>query len=326
MRIRFIVIAIISLSFFSHSIPAERISVTSRFVNENIFQPIKIIVSGGHIYLFDKADQSLKIFTKDVKLIRTIGRKGEGPGELRNATDFWLTNDKIYILDSHKIEIFSKKNGKNLSSKRLKTSSSMKFCIDRDSYYISSIAIRKGDKLIKKYLDKGELEYVNSFLDCTPLEKDDFATIYKNFGSLACLDGKVYFAYLLSDKILEFSEDGKLLNQLTVPIRIFDIKKLKMRGEGSQIRIDLSRGVNHELRRVDGNLYLLSNDEKGDSLIFKLENSKFKEKYRMKEKIGSFDISGNEIWTIGSIDGIDIEILVYKIHKESSQKETGGKQ
>lgn len=327
MRIRFTVIAIILLSFFSDSNAAERISLTSRFVNKNLFLPIKIIVYEGYIYLFDKADQSLKVFIRDGKLIRTIGKKGEGPGELRNATDFWVNNDKIYILDSHKIEIFSKKNGKNLSSKRLRTSSSMKFCIDQDSYYIFSIAFREGDKLIKRYLDKGELEYVSSFLDCAPLEKSgDLAPIYKNFGSLACLDGKVYFAYLLSNKILEFSKNGKLLNQFKVPIRTLDIKKLKIKRQGSQMRLDLNRGVNLELRRVDGDLYLLSNDEKGDSLIFKLENSEFKEKYRIKEKIGSFDISGNEIWTMGSIDGIDIEILVYKIHKKSSRKETGGEQ
>jgi hypothetical protein len=326
MRIKFMVIAIILLLFFSYSIPAESISVTSKLVNENIFMPIKIIVSESHIYLFDTADQSLKIFTREGKLIRTMGRKGEGPGELRGATDFWVINDKIYILDSHKIEIFSQKNGKYLSSKRLRTSSSMKFCIDGNNYYVCSLAYRKGDKLIKKYLDKGELElkYINSFLDCTPLENsDNFAPIYENFGCVACLDSKVYFAYLLSNKILEFSENGKLLNQLTVPIRSLDINKLNVKRDG--MRMHLDRAVNLELKQVGGNLFLLSNDERGDSLIFKLEDNRFKEKYRMKEKIASFDIFDNEIWTIGSPDGMAIEILAYKIHSDFSQKGNAGK-
>jgi hypothetical protein len=231
-----------------------------------------------------------------------------------NGTDFCVTDDKIYVLDSYKIEVFSKKDGKYLHSRRIKTAGAIEFCIDGDQFYLSSISTQKGGKLIKKYIDRGELELVNSFLDCTPIDTRDITPIYKNFGTLTSLKGKVYFAYLISDKVLEFSREGELLNQFTVPIRPIDVKKLKPVQKGAQVRLNLDKGINIELREEGENLYLLSYDETGDSLIFKLEKGEFKETYRIKEKIISFDISGKEIWTIGAIElEEDVKVLVYTI-------------
>lgn len=326
MKIKLILIAFILMHCFTGSISGIELTVTSTFENDNLFKPIKIIETGDCIYLFDTADQSLKVFTKNNALIKTIGRKGGGPGELMNATDFCVTEDNIYILDSYKIEVFLKKDGKHLYSRQLRTTGGIKFCIDGDSFYLSSISAQKGGKLIKKYIDDNrELKLVHSFLDCIPTGSRDLISIYKNFGTLTSQKGNIYFAYLISNKVLEFSRDGKLLNQFTVPIRPVDFKNLKFVQKGNQMRLRLDRGINVELREEGEDLYLLSYDETGDSLICKLEKGEFKEIYRMKEKIISFDISEKEIWALGVME--DIEVLVYKIHGDTEAprgKKIGG--
>jgi hypothetical protein len=320
-RISGLMMAIL-LFFPSGSIYGVRLPIASRFENENIFKPVKIIISNSLVYLLDKTDQSVKVFTRDKKLVRTIGRKGAGPGELMNPSDFQVLNGNVYLLDFDKIKVFSQKDGQYVTSRKITTFNTMKFCAYQDKFYISFAAFQKGGKLIKTYIageNKGELQLVHSFLDCTPLKNNNFISIYKNFGSLACLKGKVYFAYMLSNKVLEFSENGKQLNQLTVPIRPFDVEKFKFESKGPGMNLTLDKGVNRTLRPVGEELYLLSQDEHGDSVIFRSEKDKFKEMYRLKEKIVSFDISGSEIWAIGHLE--DIEILIYKIREEFNQKE-----
>jgi len=316
MIIKIFLIFITLLLVFSNCLYAETLPVASRFRNkDNIFEPIKIIASERNIYLLDKEDQAVKIFTKEGKFLKAIGRKGQGPGEFRNATDFLIAGDKIYILDSYKIEVFEEKDGSHILSKRLKTMNSMKFCMNKETYYIFSLAYQRGDKLIKKYLDKGEFKLVNSFLDCFPMENGNIASMYKNFGFIAYLKGKVYFAYMLSNLILEFSEDGKLVNRLKAPLRTIDIEKQEIKKTERQWLLNISSPAIQDIRVDNDNLYLLSSDEKGNSLIFKLENNVFTEKYRMKEKIVSFDISGKELWAIGSLNNVDVDILVYKLSR-----------
>lgn len=308
-------------SFFSFYLPAVSLEVTARFSHDNIFKPVKIAGAAGKIYVLDTADQSLKVISKDHGLINSIGRRGEGPGELKNATDFCLQNGKIYVLDSHKVEVFSLDTNKYLSTRRMKILSPMKLCVQRDNYYILSLAFQKGKKLIKKCSDnmvRGELDVVCSFLDCFPLKKGNLTYIYKNFGSLAFFKGKVYFAYLLSNEILEFSGHGELLQRFTIPISPIDIEKLKAEKKNQAMRLHLDRAVSLEFKQQGEALYLLANDEQGDSLIFRLKKGKFKEEYRVKEKIVSFDIVRNEIWAIGSMAGEEPEILVYRINEEST--------
>jgi hypothetical protein len=290
------------------------LSVASSFQHDDLFKPNKIIEDGGLIYLFDSADQVMKVFTKEGKLMMRFGKKGEGPAEFINATDFCIADEKVFIKGKRKIAVFSQKNGNYLYERRLVTPSSLKFCKNGKEYYIFSLAYQKGANLITVCRDNGEpnLQLSHSFLECIPIKQDNFITMYKNFGCLAYFKERIYFAYMLSNTILEISPKGKETNRWTVPIPSIDVDKLKIIQKNSQMLLDLDRMVNADIRVKERNLYLLSNNEKGEAVIFKFEKNGFKETFRMKENIFSFDVSGYEIWAIGFIEE-DIEILVYKI-------------
>ncbi len=56
--------------------------------------------SNGNIYVLDFVAQHILKFTPDGDLIQTIGRKGEGPGELKQTIMFTIDhNNNIYTLD-----------------------------------------------------------------------------------------------------------------------------------------------------------------------------------------------------------------------------------
>lgn len=54
----------------------------------------------GRIYVLDSNEANVKVFDRDGNYVRTIGRKGQGPGELRTPNDIYIgENDRIYISD-----------------------------------------------------------------------------------------------------------------------------------------------------------------------------------------------------------------------------------
>lgn len=64
----------------------------------------------GRIFVYEHSTQDIRMFGADGKHIRTIGRPGSGPGELRNAEGLVITRDgKIWVRDAanSRFSIFS---------------------------------------------------------------------------------------------------------------------------------------------------------------------------------------------------------------------------
>lgn len=311
------------VSTFSTLAAVEPLQLKACFTNDQVFKPIKIIAIDDNIYLFDNGDQALKVLTHDNKLVRIMGRKGEGPGEFRNVTDFIITGEKIFLLDSFEIDIYNRKDGAYLETKRImEPIRPIKLWnTDDQGFYLSALDLRPGGKLIHTYLDNKthQLQATGSFMDCTPVDQTNLAALYKNFGSLALHNDRLYFAYMISNQVIELSPDGKVLNQISAPFQPIDYEEIKIKMQGGQMNLTLDKGVNIELRVHEKDLYLLSIDANGESVIFKLQDSTFNDYWRTKEKIASFDINANEIWAIGTIHD-DIHFLVYDLRNPQTQK------
>src|SRR5262245_60222956 len=41
--------------------------------------------ASGRIFVLERGTQDIRVFARDGKVIRTLGRRGAGPGEMRNA-------------------------------------------------------------------------------------------------------------------------------------------------------------------------------------------------------------------------------------------------
>jgi hypothetical protein len=76
-----------------------------------IFEPEMIAVAGEELYVVEGAQ--ISVFSlKDLAFVRTFGRKGEGPGEFKEA-DFWYNTvtvlpDAIFVDGYDKVAYFSK--------------------------------------------------------------------------------------------------------------------------------------------------------------------------------------------------------------------------
>ena len=72
---------------------------------EEMFQNIVSLVidEAGNFYILDKKASNIKLFNKDGKFLKIIGRKGEGPGEFIAPEKGSLrSNNELYIYDSRR--------------------------------------------------------------------------------------------------------------------------------------------------------------------------------------------------------------------------------
>lgn len=59
----------------------------------------------GNLFAFDPKQLHIKKFSKDGKLIRIFGRKGQGPGEFSSINSIQIDGDKLFVYDQNGMRI-----------------------------------------------------------------------------------------------------------------------------------------------------------------------------------------------------------------------------
>jgi len=59
-----------------------------------------------HLYVYDRENKRNYIFDSDGNFVKTYGAKGQGPGEARDQSSFFLVDDKLLIVDVGRIHYF----------------------------------------------------------------------------------------------------------------------------------------------------------------------------------------------------------------------------
>ena len=78
--------------------------------HEKLLHPAGVAVDeDDNIYVTDSGNSTLFKFSKDGKLMKTVGRKGTQPGEFNNPSFIKVINDKLYMCDSgnHRVQILN---------------------------------------------------------------------------------------------------------------------------------------------------------------------------------------------------------------------------
>src|SRR5665647_1567871 len=69
------------------------------------------IDDAGMIYILDSGNQRIQVFGPDGRYVRTIGRKGQGPGEFASPNSIDIdAAGRLYVLDDRqkRIQVFTK--------------------------------------------------------------------------------------------------------------------------------------------------------------------------------------------------------------------------
>lgn len=82
-----------------------------RIADTEIYQGIRpnevAVTSSGDVYMLHFDEAHIKHFNAEGKLVKTIGRKGKGPGEFTFPIRFALSGERLFILDALTREVSS---------------------------------------------------------------------------------------------------------------------------------------------------------------------------------------------------------------------------
>ena len=119
---------------------------------------------GGNIYVMDQGDACIKVYAENGKYLRSIGRKGQGPGELQNPNTIHLIgNNRLVFEDFYRgLNIFTRE-GKFLNF--MPTSDFIDVLVTPEDRIVARVNAIKSDlkgKEIRVY--DGELNFRKALL------------------------------------------------------------------------------------------------------------------------------------------------------------------
>ena len=185
---------------------------------EYMFSPIRSIAvdEEERIYVLETRGALVKVFDKYGEYLRTIGRRGQGPGELNVPLTLSITNDnKIAVEDFMRgITIYSPEGEfiKSLSSARYFTVGAI---ADSWGNVIARTRIRDAERTgweLKRF--DPNLEHPKTLMTITSLRSDSIEVFSPNLFWQAGIDGNVVVGYSKDYELQIFDSEGELIKKI----------------------------------------------------------------------------------------------------------------
>jgi hypothetical protein len=175
--------------FLFSKTPISKIRVD--FVSTEVFyKPVSIKVYKDRVYVLDAKAYNVKVLSLKGKMIKTFGRKGEGPGEFKRPFFFDIANEKIFVLDGNdRVEVFDV-NGRFKTSFSLNTPSFFVFIL-KNRIVLSDAVIKRGTyKWFSFYDFSGNLIHCKTNNKRNIKENTTWFNIMSNFKAVFKIDNK----------------------------------------------------------------------------------------------------------------------------------------
>jgi len=186
--------------------------------NQLFHQPMDIIADeDGNIYVLDSGNYRIQKFDKDGNYILTIGRKGQGPGEILTSMDIELdSHGNILVFDimNNRITRFDSQ-GNFIDSFNLKFTAYHGVLDSEDNVYVYS---QYNEKLIHKFSPQGQ--HLLSFMDEIKSEIKRIEPHINGSGGIGITqDDKIFLVLTYPYEIYIFDNQGKLLEKIITKTR-----------------------------------------------------------------------------------------------------------
>lgn len=216
------------------------------------------------IYVLDRSDHAVRVYEKNGRFLKTIGRQGQGPGEFNAPSGFSILGDNLYVADSAngRIQILTRA-GDYLSSLKVPFRPSDVVALTDDVIAVSYLPSFRGEKenMICGYSSSGEKLW--ECLEPALTGDSIFDTMVNRFLVLPGGPGEFLAVFKShSAPLHRFAHDGRLIAS-PAPPRGFPIKELTLPLPGGSRKL---AGFCWAAAFSGGRLFVLSPDrtEEGD--------------------------------------------------------------
>ncbi len=212
------------------------------------------ITPDGKVYILDAKNFKIFIFDKDGKFISAFGRRGEGPGEIRNlqmGAQLFSVENSIIVVDRGRIHFFTRE-GKFKRTALYPFQTKPQTFVSEDVFISAPATIddpRKPEAKIKLYNLKDNAEKViatfTPFKKATASEENRgnkvmIAIVISDITPLMMVryhDGKIYQGMTSQYRILIMDLEGK-------PVNSFGIENRELKKISSQYKKELGERFN----------------------------------------------------------------------------------
>jgi len=257
-----------------------------------LFKPFRYVIDDkDNVYISDESDMAIKVFDLQRKYLRTIGRKGNGPGEFETIGDMaFLPDGRLLVTDyqTRRTSFFSP-DGQFISSFQWKKFYSRVYLTSHTSYTVNEnvFSEEKTELWIKTIDFSGEdlLTFGKfTFPEMKTLRQGNIAFVTSvpwSPSSIFAGDQKRQWLYhCLNDKFLIeiYDQQGRLFRKIDrpytpLPVTSEDIQKFRSRYEERPDSPFAKLAKEMELPKVktvaerllvdsDGNLWVETNEER----------------------------------------------------------------
>jgi len=215
--------------------------------------------NNGKIYTADGGNNRIVVLNADGNLIKSVGRKGQGPGEFNNPMSILINSNNIFINDlgNGRVQIFDMDfNYLDTIFPGLHLFAG--FAVDNfGNLYVNSLfGTSEKDKLIKVFSSVKPYKLRHTFLNVTEHKAGDPGN-QVGMNTL-CLDtdnqGNLYVAFSAKPLVIAFNKQGKEIYRFNFQGKIVDELKEKPVGPKASYK-DMFRSI---CAYSENELFLLS--------------------------------------------------------------------
>lgn len=189
--------------------------------------------AAGNIYIADSRNQRVQVFDPEARYLRTIGRKGQGPGEFMATLSIDFDGEgRLHVLDNRqrRIQVFTPKGEvlktisvSNLDIYEMRILCSGKMAVKRN---------RRGPKLVT--LLGPDLAPLQEFGEPFDFGEELANSVGNSWDFTIDREDNIYLCFLLQNRIEQFSPNGQLFwradRELNYPAKMVE----KGRREGAR--------------------------------------------------------------------------------------------
>jgi len=228
----------------------------------------------GRIYVLDRRESHVKLFDQEGKHVRTIGRKGQGPGELNNPIFVYFPRNELLVTQRERLSFFSPEGEflrtvlmKKESPSRARCNSHEKIVgtatvFDLENPYTYFNVLKTYDSEIEPIKELARIKIQRKPGVLNPISPNIYMTVDD--------EDNIIFGYSKDYELQIFNPEGDLIKKIMReydPVEVTEEEKEEAtQGISSQIKVEFPKYHPPFLRFVHdekGRLYVQSY-EKGD--------------------------------------------------------------
>ncbi|MBA7702672.1 hypothetical protein ES703_111441 [subsurface metagenome] len=228
------------------------------------------------IYVRDQQEQHIKVFDKDGKYLMTIGRKGQGPGELGSSGTISVNQNVLMAHEMRRLSFFSL-DGKFLRRVLTREIWALRARIDSKGNIVVEEGIL-GPENVRQEIKKfdSNMNLITEIASSPGIDpRKPFNPFMPRAYWLIDKDDNIVYGYPQDYELQIYNPEGRLIKKITKqydPIEITEEeKKEEMKGAPPSIKFDFSKyrsAYNRFFLDDEGRIFVQTWEKKEDEEIY----------------------------------------------------------